>query len=81
MRVLSIMDNGSTEGTVAYLSRAQDAAVLPVTLISNCTKRGFPGAIDQGLQYARGEYLLLNNDVMVFDAWPDQRIALAETRP
>jgi GT2 family glycosyltransferase len=44
-----------------------------VTVIANATNRGFPAAINQGLQYARGEYLvLLNNDVVVADdGWLD----------
>jgi Glycosyl transferase family 2 len=37
---------------------------------------GFPAAVNQGLRLARGEYLvLLNNDVIVTDAWLDQLIA------
>ena len=48
---------------------------MPV--IANATNRGFPTAINQGLQYARGEYLvLLNNDVVVTDGWLEQLVAL-----
>ena len=54
---------------------------MPVTVIANATNRGFPAAINQGLQVARGEYLvLLNNDVVVTDGWLDQLIALAEAK-
>ena len=54
---------------------------MPVTVISNRENLGFPTAVNQGLQQARGEYLvLLNNDVVVTDAWLDQLIALAEMR-
>ena len=59
----------------------QDSAALPVTVIANATNRGFPAAINQGLQVARGEFLvLLNNDVVVTDAWLNQLIGLANAR-
>jgi GT2 family glycosyltransferase len=78
---LIVIDNGSTDGTAAYLNGVQDAAAVPVTVISNQENLGFPAAVNQGLQQARGEYLvLLNNDVVVTDAWLDQLIGLAEMR-
>ena len=52
---LIVIDNGSTDGTAVYLSGVQDAAAVPVTVISNRENRGFPAAINQGLQQARGE--------------------------
>jgi glycosyltransferase involved in cell wall biosynthesis len=78
---LIVIDNGSTDGTGTYLSGVQDAAAVPVTVIANTANRGFPAAINQGLQQARGEYLvLLNNDVVVTDAWLDQLTALATAK-
>ncbi len=75
---LIIINNGSTDGTADYMSGVQDVSPVPVTLIANGTNRGFPTAINQGLQYARGEYLvLLNNDVVVTDGWLDQLVALS----
>ena len=74
---LIVVNNGSTDGTGDYLAGVQDASPVPVTVIANATNRGFPAAINQGLQYARGEYLvLLNNDVVVTDGWLDQLKAL-----
>jgi glycosyltransferase involved in cell wall biosynthesis len=76
---LVVVNNGSTDGTGDYLAGVQDASPVPVTLISNATNRGFPAAINQGLQYARGEYLvLLNNDVVVTEGWLDQLVALTQ---
>src|SRR5260370_25402741 len=78
---LIVVDNGSTDDTAVYLAGVQDAAAVPVTVIANATNRGFPAAINQGLQVARGEYLvLLNNDVVVTDAWLDQLVALANAK-
>jgi glycosyltransferase involved in cell wall biosynthesis len=79
---LIVIDNGSTDGTGSYLAGVQDASPVPVTVIANGTNRGFPAAINQGLQYARGEYLvLLNNDVVVTEGWLSQLIGLASVAP
>ena len=81
---LILVDNGSTDGTRDYCAGVQDASSVPVTVIANATNLGFPAAINQGLELAHGEYLvLLNNDVVVTDAWLDQLVALAsaERRP
>jgi GT2 family glycosyltransferase len=75
---LIVVNNGSTDGTADYLAGVQDISRAPVTVIANVSNRGFPAAINQGLQVARGEYLvLLNNDVVVTDAWLEQLVALA----
>src|ERR1039458_4642468 len=74
---LVVIDNGSTDGTGDYLAGIQDASPVPVTVIANATNRGFPAAINQGLHYARGEYLvLLNNDVVVTEGWLNQLVGL-----
>ena len=78
---LIVINNGSTDGTAHYLGGVQDAAAVPVTVVANESNRGFPAAINQGLQLARGEYLvLLNNDVVVTDGWLDQLIGLTAVR-
>jgi GT2 family glycosyltransferase len=78
---LVVIDNGSNDGTGAYLAGVQDASAAPVTVISNARNVGFPAAINQGLLAARGEYLvLLNNDAVVTDGWLEQLIALAEMK-
>jgi glycosyltransferase involved in cell wall biosynthesis len=78
---LVVIDNGSNDGTGAYLAGVQDAASVPLTVISNDRNIGFPAAINQGLKVAQGEYLvLLNNDAVVTDGWLDQLVALAEIR-
>jgi len=78
---LIVVDNGSTDDTAAYLAGVRDATSVPVTVVANATNLGFPAAINQGLQLARGEYLvLLNNDVVVTDGWLDQLTALATAK-
>jgi glycosyltransferase involved in cell wall biosynthesis len=78
---LIVIDNGSTDGTAAYLAGVRDMASVPVTVVTNTTNLGFPAAINQGLRLARGEYLvLLNNDVVVTDRWLDQLIGLVNAK-
>ncbi len=76
-----MIDNGSTDGTAAYLADVRDTAPVPVTVIANTKNLGFPAAINQGLECARGEYLvLLNNDVIVTDGWVEQLVGLLSIR-
>ncbi len=79
---LIAVDDGSTDGTAAYLAGVQDAAPFSVTIVANAENRGFPAAINQGLARARGDYLvLLNNDAVVTDGWLDQLVALVDSDP
>ena len=78
---LIVVDNGSTDGTAAYLTGVRDMSTVPVTVVSNATNLGFPAAINQGLRLARGEFLvMLNNDVVVTDGWLDQLLALVKAK-
>ncbi|MEP6910008.1 MAG: glycosyltransferase family 2 protein [Actinomycetota bacterium] len=66
---LIAIDNGSSDGTREYLERlaARDGRVR---VIRNDENRGFPAAVNQGLEEARGETLvLLNNDAVVPRGW------------
>jgi GT2 family glycosyltransferase len=66
---LIVVDNGSSDGTPAYLTRlAQSDARTRVLL--NGRNMGFAAACNQGLALAGGEHLvLLNNDTMVPPGW------------
>ena len=78
---LIVVDNGSTDGTADYLAGVRDATSVPVTVITNPCNIGFPAAVNQGLQVAGGEYLvLLNNDAVVTEGWLEQLIALTSAR-
>lgn len=66
---LIIVDNGSTDGTRAYLRRLveQDPRVR---VIHNDRNMGFAHGCNQGIAVARGEVIvLLNNDTIVTDGW------------
>jgi GT2 family glycosyltransferase len=79
---LIVVDNGSSDGTPDYLRGVQDAASVPVEVITNPRNRGFPAACNQALAVARGDFLvLLNNDAVVTDDWLKQLVALADSSP
>jgi GT2 family glycosyltransferase len=62
---LVFVDNGSSDGTLAYL-RSIDGAIV----IDNDRNLGFGGGCNQGIAFASGaRVLLLNNDVVVTPGW------------
>jgi GT2 family glycosyltransferase len=66
---LIVVDNGSSDGTRAYLGRLADADAR-VRVLVNGRNMGFAPACNQGLGLALGEHLvLLNNDTMVAPGW------------
>ncbi|HEY7309547.1 MAG TPA: glycosyltransferase [Gemmataceae bacterium] len=74
---LILVDNGSTDGTHAYL---QEVRALPgpvhVEILRNDTNLGFPTGCNQGWQKARGRYVVfLNNDTVVTAGWLDGLVA------
>jgi GT2 family glycosyltransferase/Flp pilus assembly protein TadD len=63
------IDNGSTDGTVDWLKEISTCNDT-YSLIENGENRGFAAGCNQGIEAARGEYvLLLNNDVVVTKDW------------
>jgi GT2 family glycosyltransferase len=68
---LVIVDNGSCDGTDAYL-QGMKAAHEGITVVSNSHNRGFPAGVNQGLALSRGERIvLLNDDAIVTPGWLD----------
>jgi|GEM_PF-1301035 len=76
---LILVDNGSTDGTVEFL---KDFAKRHenVELILNEENLGFAKGNNQGVEKAKGEYiLLLNNDVVVTEGWLGRMINYLES--
>jgi len=66
---LIVVDNGSTDGSADYLGRLGDAAPR-VRVILNEHNGGFAAGMNQGLDAAKGRFLvLLNNDTVLPPGW------------
>ncbi|MDU4696607.1 MAG: glycosyltransferase family 2 protein [Paenibacillus sp.] len=64
-----VVDNGSTDGTVAAVRRRRGQVRLAV----HPQNLGFARAVNTGLMMAKGNTIvLLNNDVLVTERWLDQ---------
>ncbi len=63
------VDNGSKDGTLQWL-RKLVSENSNYRLIENKENLGFAKGCNQGIQFSRGEYIvLLNNDVIVTERW------------
>ncbi len=73
-----VVDNASTDGSAALV-----AADFPqVRLIANATNRGFTGGNNQGLDVARGDYLLvLNPDTEIIGDALQQLVDYLDAHP
>ena len=73
-----IVDNGSTDGSVAFIRER----FPEVRLICNEHNLGFARANNQGIAIARGRYVaILNNDTQVEPQWLEALVHAAETHP
>ena len=78
-RVL-IVDNGSTDGSVAYLKAL--VAETSVEVLYMAENTGFSTAVNAGIALSDTEYvILLNNDTEVFPDYIEQLVAAAERGP
>lgn len=74
---LIFVDNASTDGTREYLQSLPGAHV-----ILNSENRGFPAAVNQGLNVARGDtLLLLNNDTVATTGWLGRMLDVFDREP
>lgn len=78
---LIMVDNGSTDGTGAYLQELQRKHP-GVRVITNRSNRGFAAGNNQGLTLARGDaVVLLNNDTIVTRGWLARMRAVLQRHP
>ena len=78
---LIIVDNGSTDGTQAFL-KDYEKKHNKCKIILNERNRGFAVGNNQGISSATGNYiLLLNNDVIVTQNWLEKLIIHIESDP
>lgn len=71
-----IVDNGSTDGTAAYLKKKK------VTVIRNKKNLGVAKAWNQGVAMAKNEYVcIINNDLVVSKGWLKAMVLFYESRP
>lgn len=75
-----VVDNGSTDGTAAYLCRLKQQCTN-VQVLFNGQNRGFAAANNQGLAQASGDlFVLLNNDTIVPDGWLERLVQYLEDK-
>ncbi len=73
-----VVDNGSTDGTVKRIEQE----FPEVRLVKNKENVGFPAGVNQGLNAAIGEHVvLLNNDTIVTEGWLERLLEAAEADP
>ena len=78
---LIVIDNASTDGTKQYLESVSTDN-QNANIIFNETNLGFPIAINQGIQVAKGKYILIaNNDILVTKGWLERLVEVAESDP
>jgi O-antigen biosynthesis protein len=76
------LDIGSLDGTAEYLAGVATAAQVRIKIVRTPTDIGIPQAIQNTLQQARGEYIvLLNNDTILCENWLNQLVGLAQLTP
>ena len=65
-----VVDNGSFDGTSAYLAFMHERYAHFLKIISLDTNKGYAGAINVGMKEAKGIYLIcLNDDVLTTPKW------------
>jgi len=73
-----IVNNASTDETATLLTQLQGA----FTVINNSENQGFVQACLQGVEVAKGEFLLfLNNDTQVTPGWLSKMLKVMDTDP
>lgn len=62
---LIVIDNASVDDTFEYLQQLDQKKFLNIKIITNSSNKGFGASVNQGLDLAKGDYvLILHNDVV-----------------
>jgi GT2 family glycosyltransferase len=73
-----VVDNASTDGT----PKKVEEEFPEVRLLQNKENLGFPAGVNQGINAAMGEHIvLLNNDTIVTEGWLERLLDVAEADP
>jgi|WetSurMetagenome_2_1015567.scaffolds.fasta_scaffold02216_10 GT2 family glycosyltransferase/ubiquinone/menaquinone biosynthesis C-methylase UbiE len=73
------IDNASIDKTIEYL-KSVSTSNQNVKVIFNEINLGFPAAVNQGIQIAKGKYIVIaNNDIVCTDGWLERLIEVAES--
>jgi GT2 family glycosyltransferase len=84
-----VVDNGSTDGSLAFLEEYASRAPYPVRLVRNRENRGFCAANNQAIRAARSPFVaLLNNDAeaepgwigALLEAFGEERVGMAASK-
>ncbi len=76
---LIIVDNASIDDTFDYLEQLIKKSFLNVKVIVNQINKGFAASVNQGINLAKGEYVLvMHNDVLIDRDCPAQLIKTFE---
>jgi GT2 family glycosyltransferase len=77
-----MVDNGSTDGSVAEFAKLQKSKTPEIRLVKNKRNVGFAKAVNQGIRKAKGEYiLLLNSDTKVKSGAFSKLVKFAKRTP
>lgn len=73
-----VVDNASTDGTAKKIEQE----FPEVRIVSNRENVGFPAGVNQGINAAVGEHIvLLNNDTIVTEGWLERLLEVADADP
>jgi GT2 family glycosyltransferase len=81
-RELIIIDNASLDDTFEYLKHLKKENFMQIRVITNPVNYGFARAVNQGIEAARGTYVLvMHNDVVIHSDIPGKLANIMEQHP
>lgn len=68
-----IVDDGSSDGSVAQVKTWLEQSDLPATVLVNGVNRGIPASLNRALRHSKGKYITWISD----DLWDEERLDVA----